>query len=82
VMPDLSGPELAARIRTVHPTIRVLLVSGYSAEAVARHGVNGSAPSFLQKPFNGNQLAKKVQELLATRPATTDGSDVSAVVLQ
>jgi two-component system cell cycle sensor histidine kinase/response regulator CckA len=82
VMPDLSGPELAARIRTVHPTIRVLLVSGYSAEAVARHGVDGSAPCFLQKPFNGNQLAKKVQELLATRPPATDGSDFSAVVLQ
>jgi len=82
VMPDLSGPELAARIRTVHPTICVLLVSGYSAEAVARHGVDGSAPSFLQKPFNGNQLAKKVQELLAMRPATSDGSEFSTVVLQ
>jgi CheY-like chemotaxis protein len=82
VMPDLSGPELAARIRTVHPTICVLLVSGYSAEAVARHGVDGSAPSFLQKPFNGNQLAKKVQELLAMRPATSNGSEFSGVVLQ
>jgi PAS domain S-box-containing protein len=64
VMPDLSGPELATRIRTVHPGIRVLLVSGYSADAVAKHGVNGAAPSFLQKPFTGPQLAKKVREVL------------------
>ena len=56
VMPELSGPELATRIRTVHPAVRVLLVSGYSADAVARHGVNGAAPSFLQKPFTGQQL--------------------------
>ena len=82
VMPDLSGPELAARIRTVHPTICVLLVSGYSAEAVARHGVDGSAPSFLQKPFSGNQLAKKVRELIVARPGPADGNGLSGVVLQ
>ena len=58
-MPELSGPELATRIRTVHPAIRVLLVSGYSADAVARHGVDGAAPSFLQKPFTGQQLARE-----------------------
>jgi hypothetical protein len=76
VMPELSGPELATRIRTVHPAIRVLLVSGYSADAVARHGVNGAAPSFLQKPFSGQELAKKVRDVLGT------GSSTRPVVLQ
>src|SRR6185503_3500516 len=82
VMPELSGPELATRIRTVHPSIRVLLVSGYNAEAVARHGVDGSAPSFLQKPFTGNQLAKKIRELLSAAPGSRAAGPTSAVVLQ
>jgi CheY-like chemotaxis protein len=76
VMPQLSGPELATRIRTVHPAIRVLLVSGYSADAVARHGVNGAAPSFLQKPFTGRQLGTKVREVLSA------GSPTRPLVLQ
>jgi CheY-like chemotaxis protein len=82
VMPELSGPELATRIRTVHPGIRVLLVSGYSADAVARHGVNGAAPSFLQKPFTGVQLAKKVREVLTAAPGSRAAGPTSAVVLQ
>jgi PAS domain S-box-containing protein len=82
VMPELSGPELATRIRTVHPKIRVLLVSGYSADAVARHGVDGAAPSFLQKPFTGNQLAKKVREVLGAAPGSRAAGPTSAVVLQ
>jgi PAS domain S-box-containing protein len=82
VMPELSGPELATRIRTVHPKIRVLLVSGYSADAVARHGVDGAAPSFLQKPFTGNQLAKKVRDLLGAAPGSRAAGPTPAVVLQ
>jgi len=82
VMPELSGPELATRIRTVYPSIRVLLVSGYNADAVARHGVDGSAPSFLQKPFTGNQLARKVRELLDAAPGSRAAGPTSAVVLQ
>jgi PAS domain S-box-containing protein len=82
VMPELSGPELATRIRTVHPTIRVLLVSGYSADAVARHGVDGAAPSFLQKPFTGRQLARKVREVLDAAPGSRAAGPTSAMVLQ
>jgi DNA-binding NtrC family response regulator len=82
VMPELSGPELATRIRTVHPTIRVLLVSGYSADAVARHGVDGAAPSFLQKPFTGNALGKKVREVLEAVPGSRAAGPTSSVVLQ
>jgi two-component system, cell cycle sensor histidine kinase and response regulator CckA len=79
VMPELSGPELATRIRTVHPSIRVLLVSGYSADQVARHGANGAGPAFLQKPFTGQQLAKKVRDVLG---ADGPGGAASALVLQ
>jgi PAS domain S-box-containing protein len=82
VMPDLSGPELATRIRTVHPGIRVLLVSGYSADAVARHGVDGAAPSFLQKPFTGHQLATKVREVLNAAPGSAAAGPTSVVTLQ
>jgi PAS domain S-box-containing protein len=82
VMPDLSGPELATRIRTVHPDIRVLFVSGYSADAIARHGVNGAAPSFLQKPFTGNQLAAKVRDLMPARPDSPTAGPVPALVLR
>jgi len=64
VMPGMGGGELAEKIRTLIPGLKVLLISGYSVDALARHG--GLAPdmNFLQKPFSAAALARKVRELL------------------
>jgi CheY-like chemotaxis protein len=73
VMPDLSGPEVASRVRVAHPAIRVLFMSGYTDEAVSRHGASGGSAAFLQKPFTGRQLARKVREILTRPPDAEPG---------
>jgi FixJ family two-component response regulator len=64
VMPHLGGRELADRLRGVQPGLRLLYLSGYTDDAVVRHGVLEAA--FLQKPFTPADLARKVREVLAT----------------
>jgi signal transduction histidine kinase/ActR/RegA family two-component response regulator len=63
VMPGLSGRELWDCIRKTLP-IRVLFMSGYTDDAIVRHGIlEGSVP-FLSKPFNKLSLLNKVREVL------------------
>jgi PAS domain S-box-containing protein len=64
VLPELSGPEVAERVRSAHPAIGVLFVSGYTADAVALRGVAEPGASFLQKPFTGRQLGRSVRDVL------------------
>jgi len=64
VMPGMSGRQLADALRQVRPATRVLFMSGYTDEAVLRHGVTGASPAFLQKPFSPIGLARKVREVL------------------
>ena len=69
VMPGESGLQLARRLLEVRPTLRVLYISGYSDEAIVRHGLLDPGTTFLQKPFSPAVLARKVRELLdAPRP--------------
>ena len=64
VMPGMSGPALAEKLRGGRPEMRVLLVSGYTDDEIVRHGVEESHVAFLQKPFSRDMLAKKVRETL------------------
>jgi DNA-binding response OmpR family regulator len=64
VMPRVSGPELARRLRGGRPTLRVLCMSGYPESAdrpAGEAGWNG----WLQKPFSPDGLVAKVRETLA-----------------
>ena len=63
VMPGMPGPELAARLETVTPGLRVLYVSGYADDSVTRLGTEEGI-SFLAKPFTGEALAARVREVL------------------
>jgi two-component system, cell cycle sensor histidine kinase and response regulator CckA len=64
VMPEMSGTDLAARVRKIRPETRVLFMSGYTDESVARHGVLEPEIAFLQKPITPKTLARKVREVL------------------
>lgn len=65
-MPSLSGPEVALQLRKLWPNLRVLLVSGYSDEALVGPEALGARTSFLQKPYGVSQLGARVREVLDT----------------
>ncbi len=64
VMPSMNGKELKERLEQVKPGIRVLYMSGYTANIIAHRGVLAEGVEFLQKPFATRDLAKKVRQSL------------------
>jgi len=64
VMPSMSGRELADILQKTHPDMKVLYTSGYTADAIVRHGVSAAAVAFIQKPMSPPALARKVREVL------------------
>ncbi len=64
VMPLMNGNELSQRIRAVRPSVRALFMSGYTSNAISHHGVLAPGVALIQKPFNRQELARKVREVL------------------
>jgi PAS domain S-box-containing protein len=64
VMPGMSGRQAALLLVPAHPKMRVLYLSGYTDEAIVRHGMLEPGIAFLQKPFTTDTLARKVREVL------------------
>ncbi len=73
VMPEMSGPELVARLLESRPRLPVVHMSGYAEDAVGRFGEFPASSHFLPKPFTAAQLAAAVRAALeasvADRPA-------------
>ncbi len=51
VMPGMNGRELADRLQELYPELKLLFMSGYTADVVAHHGVLDDGLNFIQKPF-------------------------------
>jgi PAS domain S-box-containing protein len=64
VMPGMDGATLAGNLRGRNPNLSVLFISGYTRDALARHGVLDGGVNFLPKPFTGAELLARVRELL------------------
>jgi two-component system cell cycle sensor histidine kinase/response regulator CckA len=64
VMPEVSGRELAERVKTKRPEVKLLFMSGYTDNAMVQQGTLESDMPFLQKPFTPGALAGKVKALL------------------
>jgi PAS domain S-box-containing protein len=69
VMPQMSGRELAAQLSPERPDMKILYMSGYTEEAIVRHGVLDPGTSFLEKPFTPDSLAQRIRELLDPKGA-------------
>ena len=64
IMPGMGGGETFDRLKKIDPDIKVLLSSGYSINGQATEILRRGCDGFIQKPFNMNQLAEKVQQVM------------------
>ncbi len=64
IMPEMSGKDLADQIKKQLPQIKVLYMSGYTANAIAHHGVLDKGVNYIQKPFSIQQIATKLRQVL------------------
>ena len=65
IMPGMNGRDLADKLKAIRPDIRVLFMSGYTANVIANHGVvQDEGEHFIQKPFSMKKLSVKVREAL------------------
>ena len=65
IMPDMGGGETYDRLKKINPEIRVLLSSGYSIDGQASEIMNRGCNGFIQKPFNVEQLSRKIRDILS-----------------
>jgi signal transduction histidine kinase/ActR/RegA family two-component response regulator len=64
VMPHMSGRELAENLARLRPETQVLYMSGFTDDAIVRHGVLDEGVFFIQKPFSPDALAVKARQVL------------------
>jgi CheY-like chemotaxis protein len=64
IMPGLTGRQAAQEIQAGRPEVRILFISGYTDEAIARHGLLEPGVNFLAKPFTPDALLRKVRAVL------------------
>ena len=64
IMPGMGGGETFDRLKEINPEVKVLLSSGYSINGQATKIIRRGCDGFIQKPFNMNQLAEKIQKIL------------------
>jgi PAS domain S-box-containing protein len=64
VMPGMSGRALALQLEPLRPGMRTIYMSGYTDEAITRHGVLEPGLVYVQKPFSPEALVRKVREVL------------------
>jgi PAS domain S-box-containing protein len=64
VMPGMNGRDLAQKMRSLHPDLKCLYSSGYTADVIVHHGVLEEGVFFIQKPFSRKDLAAKIREIL------------------
>lgn len=71
IMPEMNGRELAGHLVRLHPELKLLFMSGYTADVIGVRGVLDGGVHFIQKPFSRSELADKVRGVLDFRNGHT-----------
>jgi len=64
VMPEMNGRDLAERMHSLYTGMKILFMSGYTADVIAHRGVLNEGVNYIQKPFSIQELAVKVRDAL------------------
>jgi PAS domain S-box-containing protein len=64
VMPGMSGKQLWEQVAAVRPNLKVVYMSGYTADVISRQGVLDSGVHFIQKPFSTRELGDKLRSVI------------------
>jgi two-component system cell cycle sensor histidine kinase/response regulator CckA len=64
IMPQMGGRVMAQSLTTTNPDLKILFTSGYTDDAIARHGVLDAGVEFLSKPYTPGTLVGRVREML------------------
>jgi CheY-like chemotaxis protein len=64
IMPQMSGGDLAHKLREINPRLKILFMSGYTDDMIASHGVLAGETQLIQKPFSSEALARKLRDVL------------------
>jgi len=67
IMPGMSGSDTFDRMKEINPDVKILLSSGYSINGQATNILQRGCDGFIQKPFNMNQLAERIQKIMPNR---------------
>ena len=78
VLPQTSGVKLAQRLAQLYLNMKVLYISGYTADAIVHHGARNSDFVFLSKPFSLNTLGRKVRAALDTEPVSAKSTSAAS----
>ena len=78
VMPEMNGNELACHLKGLLPSLKILFMSGYTANVIVHHGVLDRGVNFMQKPFSRTQLSRKVRKILDSQYTGEDSSQDSS----
>ncbi len=65
IMPEMNVRDLSDKLLSIRPDLKILFMSGYTADNIANHGVLDTGVNFIQKPFTIKALSKKVAAVLA-----------------
>ena len=83
ILPEMNGADLADRLQTLNPGMKVLFMSGYTADVIAQRGVLDQGTAFIGKPFKRDDLARKVRDVLeAHEPASQEAATTEHVARQ
>ena len=64
IMPEINGKDLAERLQSLYPGMKILYMSGYTADVIVHRGVLDEGVNFIQKPFSMKDLAVKVRDAM------------------
>ena len=64
IMPEMNGRDLSRKILSIYPLVKVLFMSGYTADIIASHGEVDEVMALVRKPFTVKELTKQVYDLL------------------